>query len=230
MVMHKRGEDAAMVEMLEERLQRAQKLQLETEAYNIKLLLAHAYILQDNPEEALKQYQCLVDENPKDFRPYLCQGILYSVLGKNDEAEERFQIYRSRVPKHFPRHEFLDGVMMKAMTEGHKRYKERKKEEELLAQGKTPPKPIKQPNIGGAIQDLSETESNIGGKIQDLSENESNMGGKIQDLPISESNIDEDSEDLPEPESSISDVEDLPEPENSMGRDVQDLPESERKG
>ncbi|KAH9311257.1 hypothetical protein KI387_026292, partial [Taxus chinensis] len=148
------------------------KLRAEVSRAVISNLLWIKSNRQDNLEEALKQYQCMVEENPKDFRPYLCQGILYSILGKKDKAEERFQIYRSRVPKHFPRHEFLDGVMMKAMTEGHKRYEERKKEEELLAQGKTPPKPMKQPNIGGAIQDLSETESNIGGKIQDLSENE----------------------------------------------------------
>lgn len=231
MVMHKQGEDTAMIEMLEERLQKALNKQLDKEAYNVKLLLAHAYILQDNLEEALKQYQHLVDQKPKDFRPYLCQGILYSVLGKKDEAEERFEKYRKLVPKQFPTYDFLDRVMVSAKTEGRKRYLERKKEEELLAQGKMPVRPMKQPNIGEAMQDLSEYESNIGEEIQDRPESESNLVEDSEDLPESEYNRDGDSEDLPESESNmVGDSKVLPESERSEGKDIQDLSEAERKG
>ncbi|GLJ40619.1 hypothetical protein SUGI_0838450 [Cryptomeria japonica] len=192
MVMHKQGEDAAMGEMLEERLQRALNKQLDKEAYNVKLLLAHAYILQDNLEEALKQYQHLVDEKPRDFRPYLCQGILYSVLAK---------------------------------TEGRKRYEERKKEEELLAQGKMPMRPMKEPNIVEAIQDMSENESNIGEEIQNVPKSASNQVEDSEDLPVSEFNRDGDSESNMDGDSEV-----LPESERSEVKDIQDLTEAERKG
>lgn len=31
------------------------------------------WVLQGDLEEALKKFQALIDENPRDFRPYLCQ-------------------------------------------------------------------------------------------------------------------------------------------------------------
>ncbi|KAL6518514.1 hypothetical protein OROGR_019016 [Orobanche gracilis] len=55
-----------------------------------------------NLEEALEKFQQLIEENPRDFRPYLCKGIVYSLLEKRKEAEESFEIYRSLVPGEFP--------------------------------------------------------------------------------------------------------------------------------
>lgn len=146
MVMHKCGEDVAMMEMLERALERALQEQKETEAYNLKLLLGHMYIVQDDLQKALEHYQRLIDENPKDFRPYLCQGIVYAVLDKKDEAEQKFEKYRKLVPANFEFRGFLDKVMWSAKTESRKLYEERKKNEELLAQGIRPQNPMKQPN------------------------------------------------------------------------------------
>jgi len=149
MVMHRRGEDAAMMEMLEGALEKAIQFKKENEAYNLKLLLGHMYIVQDELQMALEHYQRLIDENPNDFRPYLCQGIVYAVLDKKDEAEQQFEKYRKLVPANFEFQGFMDKVMWSAKTESRKRYEQRKKNEELLAQGKTPPKPMKQPSAGG---------------------------------------------------------------------------------
>lgn len=149
MVMHKCGEDVAMMEMLERALERALQGKRETEAYNIKLLLGHMYIVQDDLQKALEHYQRLIDENPNDFRPYLCKGIVYSVLDKKDEAEKQFEKYRKLVPANFEFRGFLDKVMWSAKTESRKLYEERIKNEELLAQGKMPQKPMKQPSAGG---------------------------------------------------------------------------------
>lgn len=148
MVMHKCGEDETMMEMLEGTLERALQAKKEAVAYNLKLLLGHMYIVQDDLEKALEHYQRLVDEKPNDFRPYLCQGIVYSVLDKKDEAEQQFEKYRKLVPEDFEMRGLLDEVMWSAKTESHKLYKERKKKEELLAQGKTPQKNMKQPTTG----------------------------------------------------------------------------------
>lgn len=149
MVMHKCGEDVAMMEMLERALERALQGKRETEAYNLKLLLGHMYIVQDDLQKALEHYQRLIDENPNDFRPYLCKGIVYSVLDKKDEAEKQFEKYRKLVPANFEFRGFLDKVMWSAKTESRKLYEERIKNEELLAQGKIPQKPMKQPSAGG---------------------------------------------------------------------------------
>jgi hypothetical protein len=70
-------------------------------------------------------------------------------LDKKDEAEQQFEKYRKLVPANFEFRGFMDRVMWSAKTESRKRYEERKKNEELLAQGKTPPKPMKQPSAGG---------------------------------------------------------------------------------
>lgn len=148
MVMHNCGEDETMMEMLEGTLERALQAKKETEAYNLKLLLGHMYIVQDDLEKALEHYQRLVDEKPNDFRPYLCQGIVYSALDKKDEAEQKFEKYRKLVPEDFEMRGLLDEVMWSAKTESGKLYKEQKKKEELLAQGKTPQKPMKQPTTG----------------------------------------------------------------------------------
>uniref|UniRef100_A0A0D6R4F8 Uncharacterized protein n=1 Tax=Araucaria cunninghamii TaxID=56994 RepID=A0A0D6R4F8_ARACU len=154
-VMHKLGEDDVMLKMVEELLQKAVEQKSVEEAYNMKLVLAHVYIVQDNLEEALKQYQHLIDENSKDFRPYLCQGIIYSVLGKKDKAEELFEKYLSFVPDSFSRHDFLNEIMLKVQTEAGKLSEERKKQEKRLTEGKTPEegkrpeRTMEQPKLGG---------------------------------------------------------------------------------
>lgn len=37
--------------------------------------------MQGQLDEALKKFQDLVNENPRDFRPYLCQVILFPIIG-----------------------------------------------------------------------------------------------------------------------------------------------------
>eukprot|EP01018_Ginkgo_biloba_P033803 Gb_41698 [translate_table: standard] len=147
MIMHKCGEDAAMVEMLEGALERALREKKNSEAYNLKLLLGHMYIVQDKLQQALEHYERLTEEDPNDFRPYLCQGIIYSVLERKDEAEQRFTKYRKLVPQNFPNRGFLDEIMFSAKAESQKR----EKEAEKLAQGKKLPTPMKQPGTGGKI-------------------------------------------------------------------------------
>ncbi|KAL9668705.1 hypothetical protein QQ045_006243 [Rhodiola kirilowii] len=62
--------------------------------------------------EALKVYQELVKEEPTDFRPYLCQGIIYTLLKKSDEAEKQFQKYKRLVPKEHPYAQYFDDNMI----------------------------------------------------------------------------------------------------------------------
>lgn len=79
---------------------------------DFKLLLAQIRVLEGRYETALKTYQELVKEEPRDFRPYLCQGIIYTLLRKNNEAEKSFEKYRRLVPKGHPYASYFDDNMI----------------------------------------------------------------------------------------------------------------------
>ncbi|XP_015159032.1 protein SLOW GREEN 1, chloroplastic [Solanum tuberosum] len=76
-----------------------EKEEKESELRDLKLILAQIWVIGGKYDEALKVYQELVDEEPGDFRPYLCQGMIYTALKKNDEAEKYFEKYRGLVPQ-----------------------------------------------------------------------------------------------------------------------------------
>ncbi|KAG0464717.1 hypothetical protein HPP92_018881 [Vanilla planifolia] len=59
-------------------------------------------MIEGNYQEALKVYEEMVKEEPRDFRPYLCQGIVYVLMKKMDEAGKNFKQYRKLVPKNHP--------------------------------------------------------------------------------------------------------------------------------
>lgn len=69
---------------------------------DFKLLIAQINVIEENYEDSLEIYQELVEEQPSDFRPYLGQGIVYTLLRKKDEAEKHFRKYRSLLPKDNP--------------------------------------------------------------------------------------------------------------------------------
>ncbi|KAK6150537.1 hypothetical protein DH2020_015469 [Rehmannia glutinosa] len=117
MVMHKNHEGLAVFEMLERALEVAHRQKRVNEERNIRILIAQMHIIKGDLVEALEKFQALIDENPRDFRPYLCQGIVYSLLEKRKEAEENFEIYRSLVPEEFPQRGFLDDVVLAAKSD-----------------------------------------------------------------------------------------------------------------
>ncbi|KAI4300159.1 hypothetical protein L6164_033568 [Bauhinia variegata] len=81
---------------------------------DFKLLIAQTKVMEGDYFDALKAYQELVKEEPRDFRPYLGQGILYTLLRKNDEAEKQFEKFRKLVPKNHPYTEFFEENMFPA--------------------------------------------------------------------------------------------------------------------
>lgn len=96
---------------IEEALGNCKKHKAKSEERDLKLLLAQIKVMEGSYSEALKDYQELEREEPRDFRPYLCQGILYTLLRKNDEAEKQFEIFRRLVPKNHPYKEYFDENM-----------------------------------------------------------------------------------------------------------------------
>ncbi|XP_059431706.1 protein SLOW GREEN 1, chloroplastic-like isoform X2 [Corylus avellana] len=122
LVMHKNHEGPAVLEMLNKALDTAQREKRVTEERNIKILIAQMHVVKGELDEALKKFQDLVNENPRDFRPYLCQGIIYSLLDKQKEAAEQFETYRAVVPKEFPQRGFLDDVVLAAKTQSREQF------------------------------------------------------------------------------------------------------------
>ncbi|KAJ9170283.1 hypothetical protein P3X46_018403 [Hevea brasiliensis] len=122
MVMHKNLEGPAVFEMLNKALEIACREKRVTEERNIRILIAQMHVVKGQLEEGLKKFQDLVNENPRDFRPYLCQGIIYSLLDRKKEAAEQFETYHSLVPDEFPQRGFLDDVVLAAKTESQERF------------------------------------------------------------------------------------------------------------
>lgn len=78
------------------------------------------------------------------------QGLVYSIIGEDAEAEKYFRRYRKLCPKDLQQRGFLDELMLRAKSESKELSKRTKKEEELKKKGKTLPKPMRQPLASGA--------------------------------------------------------------------------------
>ncbi|XP_058098062.1 protein SLOW GREEN 1, chloroplastic [Magnolia sinica] len=107
LLMDRCGEGDAVIQRLEEALIIAKSEEKEREARDVRLIMAQIQFLQKNVEEALRSYRELAEEDPKDFRPYFCQGVIYSLLDRNKEAREQFSKYHELSPKKFEVEGFL---------------------------------------------------------------------------------------------------------------------------
>ncbi|KAG0605351.1 hypothetical protein M758_9G051300 [Ceratodon purpureus] len=151
-VMAKAGEGTEMLEMLRRAVQSAMDVGKTKEAKNLRMLLGQMYTLQGNLQEALAEYQELEKEDPRDFRPYLCQGLVYSLLNQKNDAEKAFLKYRRRCPKTFPERGYLDDLMIGAKTEARKQQTEERLKP-ANQKGKKKPKPLQQPNVQAAFSE-----------------------------------------------------------------------------
>ncbi|OWM77228.1 hypothetical protein CDL15_Pgr028865 [Punica granatum] len=101
LLMDRCGEGEAVLSRLEEALKVAEGENRAKEARDVRLIMAQMRFLQKDVEGALRSYQDLVKEDPTDFRPYFCQGMVYSLLDRNEEAREQFAKYRELSPRKF---------------------------------------------------------------------------------------------------------------------------------
>ncbi|KAJ4828085.1 hypothetical protein Tsubulata_018952, partial [Turnera subulata] len=124
LTMHKNQEGPPVFEMLNNALEVATRGKRVTEERNIRILIAQMHVVKGELEEGLKKFQDLIDDNPRDFRPYLCQGIIYSLLDKKKEAAKQFEMYQSLVPEEFPQRRFLDDVVLEAQSKTQERLQE----------------------------------------------------------------------------------------------------------
>eukprot|EP00268_Persea_americana_P052680 TRINITY_DN59096_c0_g1_i1.p1 TRINITY_DN59096_c0_g1~~TRINITY_DN59096_c0_g1_i1.p1 ORF type:complete len:328 (-),score=59.84 TRINITY_DN59096_c0_g1_i1:361-1344(-) len=111
-LMDRCGEGEAVLSRLEEALRLAEGEEKGKEARDVKFIMAQVQFLQKNVDEALASYRRLAEEDPKDFRPYFCQGVIYSLLERNQEAREQFAKYHELSPRKFD----VEGYLQTPMT------------------------------------------------------------------------------------------------------------------
>ncbi|CAN6345483.1 unnamed protein product [Urochloa humidicola] len=117
----KKHEGPAGFEILENALQLAASDKRVPEERNIKLLIAQMHVVMGQLDVALEKLQNLINEDPRDFRPHLCQGIVYALLDRKEDADKQFDIYRSLVPDEFPDKSFINDVILAARMESNDR-------------------------------------------------------------------------------------------------------------
>ncbi|XVF08031.1 hypothetical protein REPUB_Repub06bG0190300 [Reevesia pubescens] len=104
---------------IEGAMEKCKKEKKNKDFRDFKLLIAQIRVIEGNHSEALKVYEGLVKEEPRDFRPYLCMGIIYSLLKKKDDAEKQFDKFRKLVPRNHPYREyFVDNMVATKLFAG----------------------------------------------------------------------------------------------------------------
>ncbi|KAG6483393.1 hypothetical protein ZIOFF_060038 [Zingiber officinale] len=106
------GELDGILKRVEDVMELCKKAKRKDDLRDFKLLVAQIKVIKGKYEDSLKIYQELVKEEPRDFRPYLCQGIIYTLLRKKDEADKQFQKYKRLVPKSHPYAQYFDENMI----------------------------------------------------------------------------------------------------------------------
>ncbi|KAF5747540.1 chloroplast lumen common family protein [Tripterygium wilfordii] len=96
-----------VLKRIEGAMDRCKKENKDSELRDFKLLLAQSKVIEGNYFDAIKLYEQLAKDEPRDFRPYLCQGIIYTLLRKKDEAEKQFEKFRRLVPQNHPYKEYF---------------------------------------------------------------------------------------------------------------------------
>ena len=74
-----------LLKRVEEANKVCKKQKRDSDVRDFRLLIAQVKVMKGDFSKALKAYQELVKDEPRDFRPYLCQGIIYTILRKKDE-------------------------------------------------------------------------------------------------------------------------------------------------
>lgn len=101
-----------VLKRIENAIQMCKKAKRREDLRDFKLLKAQIKVVEGKYEEAIRVYEELVKEEPRDYRPYLCEGIVYTLMMKKDEAAKKFEKYRRLVPKGHPYAGFFDEGMI----------------------------------------------------------------------------------------------------------------------
>ncbi|XP_010464596.1 PREDICTED: protein SLOW GREEN 1, chloroplastic-like [Camelina sativa] len=92
-------------------IRRCKEMKKKTkEIRGLRMLIAQIRVLEGNTVEALRICEELVKEDPEDYKVYLFQGLVYTLLKKEDEAKKQFEQVARILPEN---HWYLDTPMDK---------------------------------------------------------------------------------------------------------------------
>ncbi|BAT95414.1 hypothetical protein LR48_Vigan02g143800 [Vigna angularis] len=97
-----------LLKKIEEAVKVCAEQERDSDVRDFKLLIAQIKVIDGDLYDALKVYEELEKEEPKDFRPYLGQGIVYTMLKKNDEAEKQFEMFGTLAPENHPYKQYFE--------------------------------------------------------------------------------------------------------------------------
>ncbi|CAN8259951.1 unnamed protein product [Cochlearia groenlandica] len=70
------------------------------------LLIAQIRIIEGKSDEAIKICEELMEDDPNDFKVYMVQGMMYSLMNKEDEAAKKFEQCAMILPENHPMREY----------------------------------------------------------------------------------------------------------------------------
>ncbi|KAL5716900.1 hypothetical protein ACHQM5_010005 [Ranunculus cassubicifolius] len=113
------GELENLYKRIENAVEMCKKEKRKEDLRDFRLLVAQLRFIEGDYVDALNCYQELVKEEPRDFRPYLYQGIIYTLLRQTNEAKKQFDIYKRLVPNDHPYARYFEDNIMtsEAFTE-----------------------------------------------------------------------------------------------------------------
>ncbi|PIN26873.1 hypothetical protein CDL12_00366 [Handroanthus impetiginosus] len=119
MAMHKNQEGLAVFDMLERALELARKTRRVNLEQNIRILVAQMHFMKittGDAKVAKEEFQALIDEDPGDFPLYVCQGVLYTLMGKRNKAAKYSEMYQKLVPEEHHLKKILDNAVQFAQN------------------------------------------------------------------------------------------------------------------
>lgn len=150
MLYKRMGGETEALQLVQRALDRACSEKKDMEARNLGVLLSQFYIQLGNFERALQHLRTMIEQDPDDFRPYLCQGLAYVLMDQKDKAKENFKKYTELCPPDAFDHAYLDSLLLKAQsakrTDGFM-----KESMKATSRNSKKAKPMKQPSFGEKI-------------------------------------------------------------------------------
>ncbi|KAK1380717.1 Transmembrane and TPR repeat-containing protein 1-like [Heracleum sosnowskyi] len=92
------GKEEEAIERLEKALKIAKERNNATEIRDVRLVIAQVKLVQKKPDEALKSFNELENEDPTDIRIVFFKGLLYYCTDRKAEATEQFDKYFELIP------------------------------------------------------------------------------------------------------------------------------------
>ncbi|CAI7817853.1 unnamed protein product [Closterium sp. NIES-54] len=143
-----RGGDSTVRRYQREQPELLPRIRVPSAPRAFSLLLSIHPLTQGNVEAAIAQYDAISASDPSDFRPYLCKGLVFSLMGDSKQADAHFKEFRRRCPKNYA--SYLDNMLVKSTVEARRQEREKRQQVEAEAKGQTV-RPMKQPTSGAGF-------------------------------------------------------------------------------